>query len=325
MAGALSIETLDRLGRVKERTRVATFPAVVGRSYSCDVIVDDRFVSPQHLRIDRDEEGRLFVEDLQSTNGVYRLTPFGPIARLPLEDDLRLRLGHTVIRIRTDDHPVEPAARLIASVLPAGLFGNRFVSIGLCAVALLLFNVDDYLSYFERFSAVRILSQSALFVLALLLWAGIWALVSRVLTQSFHFLEHCTIAALWALVLGAFVHLTDYYAFAFSADLSAQVLGWAGAVPLIAGLLYSHLRFCSAAPPVRLMLSSAAVSCAAVGLAGLVILGAQLEDEWPTELSFAWQLKPPIFQLSPSRGVDEFFARAQSLKDKADRLAKEED
>jgi len=325
MAGALTVEVLDRLGRVKERLRIEHFPATIGRAYSCDVILDDRFVSPQHLRFERDQEGRLFAEDLQSTNGVQRLAPFGAIARVPVEDDLRLRLGHTVIRLRTGDHPIEPAARLITSVLPAGVLGNRFVSLGLCTAALLLFNLDDYLTYYERFSPLRVLSQSALFVLLLLTWAGVWSLVSRVLTQSFHFLEHCTVAALWALVLGGFVHFTDYYAFAFSADQSAIVLGWVGAVPLLAGLLYSHLRFCSAAPPVRLLLRSTAVSSAAVGLAGLVILGAKIEQEWPTALSFSWQLKPPVFQLAPSRGVEEFFTRAQSLKEKADRLAKDED
>ena len=269
MAGALNIEVLDRLGRVKERFRAETFPLTIGRAYSCDVILDDRYVSPQHLRIDRDEDGALVAEDLQSTNGVQRLTPFAPVTRLAIEDDVRLRLGHTVVRLRLGEHAVEPAARLIASVLPAGMFGNRVVSVALCIGAVMLFILDDYLTYYERFSVARILSESAVLVLALMLWAGLWSLVSRLLTQSFHFLEHCSIAALGALVFGAFVHVIDYYAFAFSADASAKVLGWAGAVPLVAGLLYSHLRFCSAAPPARLALSSAAVSAAAVGLAGL--------------------------------------------------------
>lgn len=325
MAGELNIEILDRLGRVKERLRPASFPVLLGRAYGCDVILDDRYVSPMHLRIDRDENGRFFVEDLQSTNGVQRLAPFVAVTRLEVEDDMRLRLGHTIVRLRTGEHPIEPTARLIGSVLPAGIFSRPILSVAICALVLFLFVLDDYLGFFERFSLARVLSESAGFVLVLILWAGLWSLVSRLLTQNFHFLEHCSIAALWALVLGAFVQFTDYYAFALSADLSAEILAWVGAVPLIAGLLYSHLRYCSAAPPASLLLSSAGVAAAVVGLTSLVFLGAQFEEEWPAELAFSWQLKPPIFQLAPSRSAEEFFTHAQSLKERADRLAKDED
>lgn len=323
MAGALSIEVLDRLGRVKERVRAETFPVVVGRAYSCDVIVDDRYVSPQHLRIERDEEGRLVVEDLQTTNGTQRLAPLGALARAPVENDMRLRLGHTVLRLRTEEHPVDPAARLLGATLPVGLLGNRALSVSICLAVLLFFLLDDYLTYFERFSAARVLSQAAGLVLLFGLWAGTWSLVSRVVTQNFHFLEHCTIAALWALVYDVFVNLTDYYAFALAADRSAEAIAWAGTVPLLAGVLYSHLRLCSAAPPLRLALGTAGVASAVVGLSGLVMLGAQMEEQWPDELAFSWQLKPPVFQLAPSREIDEFFSRAVSLKDRVDRLADE--
>src|SRR6185369_9659246 len=164
MAGELNIEVLDRLGRVKERLRPESFPVVVGRGYGCDVLLDDRYVSPQHLRIDRDEEGRFFVEDLQSTNGVQRLAPFAAVTRMEVEDDMRIRLGHTVVRLRRSDHPVEPAARLIASVLPAGIFANPVLSVALCLGALVLFVLNDYLGFFERFSVARVLSESAGFV-----------------------------------------------------------------------------------------------------------------------------------------------------------------
>jgi hypothetical protein len=53
------------------------------------------------------------------------------------------------------------------------------------------------------------------------------------------------------------------------------------------------------------------------------MLGAELEDEWPGELAFSRQLKPPAFQVAPSRGVDEFFNRAQALKEHVDHLLDE--
>jgi hypothetical protein len=323
MARALSVEILDRLGRVRERVRIAELPAVIGRAYSCDVILDDRYVSPQHVRIDRDADGRLFVEDLESTNGTQRLAPYGALTRAPIDDDMRLRVGNSILRLRAADHAVEPAARLVASSLPAGLLGNRPLAVAACALVVAFFLLDDYLASFDHFSLARLISQTAAVLMLLALWGGLWSLVSRVTAPSFHFLEHCTIGALWALGIALCARLVDYYAFAFAADGSADVLRWVGLVPLLAGVLYSHLRLCSAMPPLRLALSTTAVSCAAVGLSGLVMLGAELEDEWPGELAFSRQLKPPAFQVAPSRGVDEFFNRAQALKEHVDHLLDE--
>lgn len=323
MAGALNIEVLDRLGRVKERVRAESFPITIGRAYSCEVILDDRYVSPEHVRIDCDEDGRVFVEDLRSTNGTQRLAPLATVTRVPLEDDMKLRLGHTVVRIRTGGHPVEPTARLIARVLPAGLLGNRALSVSLCIAVVSFFVADDYLAWFENFSALRLLSETAGLVLVLAVWAGLWSLVSRMLVQAFYFRQHCTVAAIWALLFAVFDTAIDYYAFAFSADASAEAIAWVGVVPLLAGLLYSHLRLCSASPPVRLALRSATAAGAVVALGGLVYLGAQVEDEWPAGVAFSSHLKPPIFQMAPSRGVEEFFGRARLLKERVDRLAEQ--
>lgn len=323
MARALTVEILDRLGRVRERVRVAELPAVVGRAYSCDVIVDDRYVSPEHLRIDRDADGRLWVEDLQTTNGTQRLAPLGALARAPIEDDMRLRLGGTVVRLRTAEHAVEPAARLGSGALPAGLLGNRVLSVAACALAVGLFLIDDYLASYERMTPARLVSQTAAVLLLLAIWGGLWSLVSRATSQSFHFLEHCTIGALWGLSVVTFLRLLDFYAFAFAADRSAEMLSWTAWVPLLAGVLYSHLRLCTSMPPLRLALSTTAISCVAVGLSGLVLLGAQMDEQWVGQLAFSRQLKPPVLQVAPSRGVDEFFTRAQALKDRVDRLLDE--
>jgi len=45
-------------------------PAVVGRSQEADIIVDDSYASDFHFRIGQ-QEGRIVVNDLGSTNGTY--------------------------------------------------------------------------------------------------------------------------------------------------------------------------------------------------------------------------------------------------------------
>jgi predicted component of type VI protein secretion system len=95
--------------------------AVLGRSDECDVVLQDRSISRKHAVITF-QEGRWFVQDLGSTNGV---TKNGRrVERVELKDGEEFRLGELPLRFRAgaaeikrDDHlefaspndPVPPA------------------------------------------------------------------------------------------------------------------------------------------------------------------------------------------------------------------------
>ena len=63
------LEVLDRRGRLLARHRVDQWPVTVGRAYTSDVIVDDPYVCPAHVRLSRNGDAGLVVEDLGSVNG----------------------------------------------------------------------------------------------------------------------------------------------------------------------------------------------------------------------------------------------------------------
>jgi len=65
------VEILSRHQEVAARFRIAGTEARIGRGYTNDVIVDDPYVAPEHLRLFRDEAGGLVVEDLGTANGVF--------------------------------------------------------------------------------------------------------------------------------------------------------------------------------------------------------------------------------------------------------------
>ncbi len=70
----------------------------IGRSASCDVTLDDTFVSSHHARVAR-TDGGLMVSDLGSTNGTYvdrqRVTTPIPVGR-----GSRVQVGSTVMEVR---------------------------------------------------------------------------------------------------------------------------------------------------------------------------------------------------------------------------------
>ena len=77
-------------------------PLVIGRDGSCDVVLDDSFVSRWHLKLDVEEEGNCRLTDLGSTNGTYVFKdrePFRVIeALLTLAD--RVKIGNCDYSVR---------------------------------------------------------------------------------------------------------------------------------------------------------------------------------------------------------------------------------
>ncbi len=108
-----------------ERFELDRFPAVVGRSPACDVVLQDYHISAEHLRI-LQEDGQLLVEDLRSTNGTMlvrgnrRIVLQGPDHwREVLEDGDRLLLGDPTspvilacrVRLEADEDSAQVVAR----------------------------------------------------------------------------------------------------------------------------------------------------------------------------------------------------------------------
>lgn len=88
------LEPKDRKGTAWELGDELT----VGRAGGCAVALDDAYVSQLHARVFR-RDGRLFCEDLGSTNGTYvnkdRVT-----AAVAVGKGDRLRFGGTVLEVR---------------------------------------------------------------------------------------------------------------------------------------------------------------------------------------------------------------------------------
>ncbi len=79
---------------------------VIGRTQGDVVIGHDPFVSPFHARLERDEEGRFFLVDSRSRNGVYlRITRPEPV----YPGDLFL-VGHQLLRLENVDGAGEQPA-----------------------------------------------------------------------------------------------------------------------------------------------------------------------------------------------------------------------
>lgn len=317
------VEVLDRAGRVAERARITAFPACIGRAYDCAVIVDDPYVSPHHLAIERDAEGRLCVVDTQSDNGVYLSTHGRCITRETLMDDTVLRIGHTQLRLRRAG--VAVAGTLIDQ--RNGEAGGRFVNRGSMFAALLLVSaaalfVQMSWNTYTQPKPAQLLFYVFVTLLVVLTWAGAWALASRVFTHRSAFFAHGVIATLALLAWMVYDILLEYYRFALAAGLSADILNYAGAFVLLTGLFAAHLHFSSAHKPRPRLVLGSAIAGILIGLGMLTHYISSMEFTALPE--FDGVLKPPGFRLSASHDLERFFTDARELRDKLAQLKADE-
>lgn len=310
-------EVLDKAGRVHERIRLTQFPVSIGRGYGNDIILDDEFVSAAHARIELDEEGQPVVVDLDSENGTFLLPALEKLKRRAVGADTLLRLGHTLIRLRSPDYAVSRtrhdslgmnrASRWLASGLGAAL------TLGMVAALML---IEGYQTSMQVLKPEQLLLSALPVVLAIPVWAGLWALVSRSFAHHTFYLAHLTIASLG--VIGFFLLDTtaEYYAFAFSAVLSADVIFQGAAGLVAAAMLYGHLRFATLLTPKVVATASVLVASALLGLSTFTgyVEGLEFSDDLP----YPGELKPAMFKLAKSRTPVRFAEDAKELKEVLD-------
>jgi hypothetical protein len=323
--GPLIVEVLDeRGGRARERHRVRSSPVTIGRGYACDVILDDPYVSVEHLRLEWGDEGWT-VRDLASENGTHlaasgrRLT-----AAERLGPETLLRVGHTRLRVRTSDYAAPPAVRDRGEAPRLGLWLDRPL------VALLALGAAGTLAAFDLHQ--RTFTTGALFaaglgaLIALTAtagWAALWALLTRLLSHRTRWAAHLGIAGLAVVGWGAADWLAEYYAFAFSARVSAQVVGYAllGAVGTLA--LYVHCGLAVSRSGWRPAAVAGLVTAAALAVTASANYLVVAFDDDVNELRFAAELKPLPLALTRRAGLEPFLADAESLRARVDAEARQ--
>ena len=106
------IEVLS--GRNAKKATRYTFPnskkITVGRSYGCDIIIDDPYVSAQHLKVSA-KDG-LLIEDLNSENGTLYKKEKVQNKDLSIQSGDDIHIGHTEIKVFAHDHEIKPTKKI---------------------------------------------------------------------------------------------------------------------------------------------------------------------------------------------------------------------
>ncbi len=324
MAGSLIIEVLSSAGEVRSRTRLTELPAVIGRSYESDVILDDPFVSPRHVRISRTESGELIAEDLGSVNGTIahgaKVTgshPFG------ITSGAVIRLGRTTVRVVQSDHPVGESPLDVRSAeiapRPARAMGARAAALLATAISVGVLAVDSHLGTWERETPAEAVGTGLVILLALMVWAGLWSLVGRMVVHRFRFLEHLAMVAVVAAAMTLLTTASEWIDFVGPAAGVSDLFSVGGSLVLASALLFAHLTLATAASRRSVVQGTLGVC---LGIAALfAFIGYAEREQFTTAMTYSSTLKPLDERWLRPISVEEFAGNTEKLKAEVDRMA----
>jgi hypothetical protein len=305
------VEILSRHRDVATRARLAGPEVRIGRGYDNDVVVDDPYVAARHLRIFRDDAGRLVAEDLGSANGMFWDRGKDRQERIVIDGKQPIRIGQTFLRIRESTHEVEGER-----IVPAEP-GRRRIILAVALGALIL-GIDALKRWLTETTEPQIsnyvtgpLTLAAIGVV----WVGIWALLARIFSGHARFLNNLQIALAGTLIFSFYNEFAQYLGFAWTWSIPASyeyIAAW-----LILGMIcFLHLREVGSSHlwPKGLIVTALLVIAIAVQTI-------QRSEAFSASgrRGIAQVLMPPAFRAVRLQDQDTFFGEIAALKAKLDR------
>lgn len=316
MEEVVVVETFDRYHRVRDRIKFHRLPATIGRAYDNDIILDDPYVSPHHARIERTSAGQVLIADLHSTNGLFDLSePRQRADLITVDDETRVRLGRTLLRIRTPRYAVsQTRVERLGSITLDALLNSRTVFLTVLAVFAAVQFTDSYLISYEDRNPGRVFFDSVLpFIGFIWLWAGVWAVFSRLNYHQSYFFPHGTVVTVALLAITAVDFIEKILRFGLGADPSNPVVDSIKIAAFAFPLLYAHLRFVSSRSPRRVARYSAIM----IAVLSTLFLGSTLvyQNEFTSEPEYMATLLPAHFQFVPSKSLEEWGESLSSIEE----------
>lgn len=303
------VEILDRHGDVAMRYPVQEWPLRLGRAYDSDIVLDDPYIAPHHLEIFQVENGSYQLRRLNSLNGVMINNLLSKEADAIVSASDVLRLGQTQVRIRPLDFAVSAEKPLTNIVWSRSWMGMIFGFVIMLSAHLL----SLWLEYSRDDSFKLLVSPLLSDIPLLLLWAGFWALIGRVLSGSGNFIAHTVLASVVVAVVFVVAGiLAGYLDFAFNTRLVNDVILNIIQTVMIGWLFYRHIGLVSRASRRKIGIT---ITVLMAGLVGIFYgISKWNSDEDLSRMSYSQVIGPPALMLVQGKSIEQFMEDAGKLK-----------
>ena len=277
---ALIIEEINRAHRVHTRVRVDGDRATLGRCFSNAVIVEDPHADPVHAELVRDDDGCYVLRDLDSLNGTRLLrncrdksVKGANVREHLIQSGDEIEIGKSRLRFTDSETSVPPAVPLHHAETVFDRLATPAVAIGLCVLVAALALWKAYLGTAESLEWTRGVEVLTDTVIALLIYAAVWAFIGRVVKHEGHFLAHLSIAASAALLYACWQWSVNLLDFNFSLARVMPFFNLAAAAVLIPVVLWCAAYLALNITPRWRLAASILLPWGFLGLAAAMQLG----------------------------------------------------
>jgi len=302
----LILEVQDNSRRNRYYYPVESFPIKVGRGYGNDVILSDPYVCPEHLIIDRDEQGWL-IKDLDSENGIQNIDH----AVVRAESGDALVIGHTRIRLFTPDHPVKPARSMHDKQNIKGFFTGLAIVWSILTVLGSVYLIDTYLNTTSKVQIEKLMVSTLPIMASVLVWASIWSLMAYIVKRKLFFYFQLVVSSIYLLLTVITENMVDYLAYNISSQVVIEGLSYVSGGVLFAVLLYFNMKKALSLSRKRRWLMAHLFSWGLVGISIFVLIANK--QDFYSGPEYSSTIKPPFSRWARADDLDTFFKATEKI------------
>ena len=262
----LIIQLGAKHGRLAEIYRSDSDVIRVGRSFRNQLVLTDPYVEPEQAQFYATATGwRLQIK--QQTNRTLKNGSVLTDMDVAVQPGDSIIFGRTELRLYTQDYPVEATRKLLLSgwmhSSTGGVFAPILTLVAVMAAALFSYFMDSA----TRFEWKPYAGMGLVIASFSVVWAGAWALTSRLIRHQYHYGQHLLIVCIALIVTELIFPVATYLGFMFSSYLLEYALSALFSFIILVFMLRYHLFFAThARRPLR-------TGFITIGLVTLVICG----------------------------------------------------
>ena len=316
---ALVIEVLSRSGRSRQHFKVDADRVLIGRGYQNDVVLTDPHISINHLRLDKLDQGWK-ITDLESLNGVQVVKKIGSDDAV-LESGSEIKLGHTRLRIISDQCPMEETKLLHSLERDGNRLNRLYVFLWLLIAFTGLDLYSSYINSYVEWQWRNIIPVVLALQLGVFFVAGVWAIMGRFVRYEAFFFAHCNLILIATLTISMVRGL--FYILDYNTDfiLFSQSAGQLLVLVIIAVLMCANLALATNMTSRVRRLTSASF----FGIILLVVAANEMKrwGEFSPRPEYAGKLVAPAFLFAGVQSNQVFFKQTEVLFERADKAVEE--
>ena len=304
----------DRVGKIVELHEGESIS--IGRSWLCDVAINDPYLEGEHLKVSLDTKGDLGIEDLGTRNGT-RLAKKRVVNSVPYQLGHAITMGETEISIVNVEDDVVPSLKYDLVQVAARTFQSFLWLIVAAVFALLGLLGTEYWVHEREFTNKALADSVAGFFALLVGWCGIAGIVGFLLRgrmlMNLHWIFVCTGSVVVVLAL----LLRDVIGFNLDSGIGVLVLENSLDFLIISIFVFGSLSLVSRISTKGKLAMACLVGFAPVVIGVFIPMLTPEHEAWSPWSSVTRTNQPPILFFANSIAVDEHFSQVDSLFEQA--------